>query len=470
MEAARDPSTTAGARVLPVTLFLVAVTAATAVGVRRVDEPSAWLHLAVGRFLAGGGRFGTPDPWSTGASATYRSTEALPAIVMYRTSQLAGLGGVAWLRAVGVLALLAVLAWGARRVADGVPAVLAAAVGLVGAGHALTARPQLLGLVLLAVVVMTWWRTAGDLQPRWWLVPLGWAAAWVHGLWVVGVVVGVATVAGLLLDRRVAGRDALRLMAIPALSTAAAALTSYGPGLVLTPFTVGRDVRDFVGEWQPTSARDVCALAVLVPIGVVAVHWMRSPVRPAWWQVAHLVLAAGATLSMSRMVAVGAVLTAPLLAETLQAQRRSQPSVMSRRGRNAAVGAVLAASLVAAPLASVVAARPAGVPQRLSAALSDLPPGTTVLTQGDMSSWVLWSQPQLRLPFDSRSEIYSRQYHLDFARLMAAAPGWDRVLDRTGASYALVLKDSPIAAALVERKHWSPVATDHAYVLLSAAP
>ena len=232
---------------------------------------------------------------------------------------------MAWLRAVGILALLAVLAWGARRVADGVPAVLAAAVGLLGAGHALTARPQLLGLVLLAVVVMTWWRTAGDLQPRWWLVPLGWAAAWVHGLWVVGVVVGVATVAGLLLDRRVAGRDALRLMAIPALSAAAAALTSYGPGLVLTPFTVGRDVRDFVGEWQPTSARDVCALAVLVPIGVVAVHWMRSPVRPAWWQVGHLVLAAGATLSMSRMVAVGAVLTAPLLAETLQAQRRRSP-------------------------------------------------------------------------------------------------------------------------------------------------
>src|SRR6478672_2049332 len=82
-------TTTAGARVPPVTLFLVAVTAATAVGVRRVDEPSAWLHLAVGRFLSGGGRFGTPDPWSTGASATYRSTEALPAIVMYRTSQLA---------------------------------------------------------------------------------------------------------------------------------------------------------------------------------------------------------------------------------------------------------------------------------------------------------------------------------------------------------------------------------------------
>ena len=63
-----------------------------------------------------------------------------------------------------------------------------------------------------------------------------------------------------------------------------------------------------------------------------------------------------------------------------------------------------------------------------------------------MSSWILWSQPQVKLVFDSRSEIYSRQFHLDFARLMAAAPGWDHVLDHTGASYALVLRDSPIAA------------------------
>jgi hypothetical protein len=142
---------------------------------------------------------------------------------------------------------------------------------------------------------------------------------------------------------------------------------------------------------------------------------------------------------------------------------------MTRRGRNAAVGAVLAASLAAAPLASVVAARPAGVPQRLSAALSDLPPGTTVLTQGDMSSWVLWSQPQLRLPFDSRSEIYSRDSHLDFARMMAAAPGWDRLVDDTGASDALLPTDSPLVAALTERRHWTVVGTDDGYSLLQVA-
>jgi hypothetical protein len=463
------PSATAGPGVLAAVLFLAAVGAATAVGVRPVDEQSAWLHLAIGRFLSAGGRFGTPDPWSTGPTTAYRSTEALPAIVMYRASQMAGLVGVAWLRAVGIIALLALLMWGARRLSDAVPAVLATGVGLVGAGHALTARPQLLGLVLLAAVLLAWGRTACDLRPRWWLVPLGWVAAWVHGLWVVGVVVGLVTVAGLVLDRRLTRRAGARLLAIPALAAAAAALTSYGPSLVFSPFTVGQGVRQFVGEWQPTSAQDICALAVLVPIGLVAVHWMRSPARPPWWQIAHLALAAGATLSMTRLVAVGAVVTTPLLAEALQAQRRSQPAALTPKARNAAVAVILAAALAAAPLVSMTARQPGGVPGRLSATLSRIPAGTTVLTQGDMSSWVLWSQPHLRLPFDARSEIYSRRFHLDFARMMAAAPGWDALLDRTGASYALVLADSPIAAALTERRHWVALGSDDGYVLLRAA-
>jgi uncharacterized protein (DUF983 family) len=455
---------------LPATLLITITAAAVIVGVRPVDEQSAWLHLAVGRFLAGGGRFGVPDPWSSGATTPYRSTEALPALVSYRTFELFGLGGVAWLRAVGILALLAVLLWGARRVADPVPALLATGAGLLGAGHALTARPQLLGLVLLAVTVVAWHRTATDLRPRWWLVSLGWAAAWVHGLWFVDVLVGLATVAGLVAGRRVTARQTLRLAAVPLLAAGAAGLTSFGPGLLLTPFTVGRSVRDFVGEWQATSAHDLCAMTVLVCIGLVATAWMRSSTPPPWWQVVHLTLAAVLTLSMSRLIAVGAVLVAPLLAEALQRQRRSRAERVGRRERGTAVLALTAAALVAAPLSWANASQPAGVPKRLSSTLGQIPPGSTMLAQGDMSSWLLWSQPQVKLVFDSRSEIYSRRFHLDFARMMAAAPGWDRVLSDTGATYALVPQDSPIAAALVERQQWSSLGSDAGYVLLEAAP
>ncbi len=454
---------------LPATLFVIIVAVVLLVGTRKVDEQSAWLHLAVGRFLATGGHFGLPDPWSAEVTVPYRSTEALPALVSYGTFELFGLGGIAWLRAIGVLALLAVFLWGARRVADSVPALLAAGAGLLGAGHALTARPQLLGLVFLAVTVVAWYKTATDLRPRWWLVGLGWVAAWVHGLWALDVLVGLVTVAGLAADRRVTARQALRLTTIPLLAAGAATLTWYGPGLVLTPFTVGQSVRAFVGEWQPTSACDLCAATVLASISVVAMTWMRSSIRPAWWQVAHLSLAGALTLSMSRLIAVGAVLVAPLLAEALQQHRGAPVEQLTRRTRRTVLVVLTAAALVATPLASVTASRPAGVPVHLSSTLAQIPAGTTILAQGDMSSWVLWSQPRLRLVFDSRSEIYSRHFHLDFARMMAAAPGWDHVLDHTGASYALVLQDSPIAAALTERRNWTVLGADGGFVLMRAA-
>ena len=77
-------------------------------------------------------------------------------------------------------------------------------------------------------------------------------------------------------------------------------------------------------------------------------------------------------------------------------------------------------------------------------------------------------EARLKLVFDSRSEAYSRQFHLDFARMMAAAPGWDRILRDTGAAYALVPQDSPIAAALTERLSWTRLSVDAGYVLLRA--
>jgi hypothetical protein len=450
-------------------LFVTFVAVVTSIGTRKVDEQSTWLHLAVGRFLATGGHFGLPDPWSAEVSVPYRSTEALPALVSYRAFELFGLGGIAWLRTLGILALFTVLTWGARRGADSVPALLAAGAGLLGAGHALTARPQLLGLVLLAITVVAWQKTATDLRPRWWLIGLGWVAAWVHGLWVLDVLVGLVTVAGLAADRRVTLRQAVRLITIPLMATTAAALTWYGPGLVLTPVTVGRSVRDFVGEWQATSAHDVSALTVLACSAIVAVTWMRGSTRPTWWQVAHLGLSAALTLSMSRLVAVGAVLIVPLLAEALQQRRGAPAEHLQARTRNAALITLTVAALIAAPVASATASRPAAVPAKLSSVLQRVPAGTTILAQGDMSSWVLWSQPQLKLVFDSRSEVFSRRFHLEFARMMAAAPGWDHVLDRTGASYALVIEDSPIAAALTERRHWVALGADEGYVLLRAA-
>jgi hypothetical protein len=435
-------------------------------GVRPVGDQSAWLHLSIGRQLVDGGGFGRVDPWVVWVAKPYVPTEWLPAVAAYKLHEAFGLSAIAWLRGAGILLLLAVTIWAARRVADTVPALIAGGAALVGAGHALTARPQLLGFVFLSLAVVAWWQMAGDLRPRWWLVPLTWVWASSHGLWVVGVGLGVVTIAGLALDRRLTWGSARRLLAVPALSLVAASLTPVGPALLLTPLTVGRDVRDFVGEWQASSAHDPAAFVTLCMLALVSMSWARSRRTPPWWQIAHLLVAFVATMAMERTVALGAVVAAPLLAQTLQAWRGTPATALPRRDTVAWLAMGVSALVIAAPLAATLATRPADVPTGLQSALSSLPAGTVVLEDTNMSSWVGWVAPQLRPVRDSRSEIFSRQQHKDYARLIATAPGWDTILGRSGATWALVPTGSPLAAALHERASWETVGTDNGYSLV----
>src|SRR5450631_4239197 len=155
---------------LAAALAMVAVSVSVILGVRPVSDPSPWLHLKVGAFLLDGGRFGLPDPWAPFATRVYVPTEWLPAVVGQETYQAFGLPGIAWLRCAGILALLSALMWSTRRSAGSVTCALVSMAAVGGAYEGLTERPQLVGLVFLAVTVGAWWRTALDRRPRWWLV------------------------------------------------------------------------------------------------------------------------------------------------------------------------------------------------------------------------------------------------------------------------------------------------------------
>jgi len=452
----------------PPTVAAVVVSISVVIGVRPVTDPSPWLHLKIGAFLLGGGRFGLPDPWAPFATRAYLPTEWLPAIVGQQMYQAFGLPGIAWMRCAGILGLLSALVWSARRSADTVTTVLVSLVALVGASHALTERPQLLGLVFLAVAIGAWWRTALDLRPRWWLVPMTWLWACSHGLWSVGVAVGLVMITGLLLDRRLTRSTAARLLAIPVFSLAAAGLTPLGPRLLLTPFTVGQNASEFVTEWLPTSARDPFAVVTLTMLGLVILAWVRLGRRPPWWQIGFLLTGVAATLVTTRTIAVGALLAAPLLAHEIQLYRARPLRVATRQARRAWVALILIALLAAVPLSAARAQDPVAVPQALKPQLSLIPSGTIVLAEGDISGWLFWADPQVRPVFDPRVESYSAPYIRTFVSAMAAAPGWRQFVDRTGARYALVVTGSPIATALVERAGWSQIGKDAGFVLLRA--
>jgi hypothetical protein len=449
-------------------LALFAIATTVKLGIRQVSDPDAWWHLKAGAYVLSGGSFNGPDPWVPFSSRPFVLTQWLPEVVAQKGYSLFGLPAVAWLRCVAMLALISALVWAARQAADAVPAIMAALAGLIGTGGSLSERPQLISFVLLAVTVGAWWKTARDLRPRWWLAPMTLVWACSHGLWGVGVLIGLAVIAGLALDRRLDRRTALRLLAVPALSVIAAALTPVGPRLLLTPFEVSSNAARFVEEWQPTDPRNLFAAVTLAMIALALLPWIRGTSARPWWQIALAGTAVICTLAMWRTVPVGSIIAAPLLASALQEQRGHVAAGLTRRGTRGWAALVVAAAIVAAPIAVAVAQRPSGWPEGLRPQLAAIPAKTVVLNDFAAGGWLLWAEPQLTPVIDLRSETYSMGYIRDYQRTEEVRAGWQGFLDRTKPKYALLKTKAPLTAALQDQLNWARVGTDAGYVLLKA--
>ena len=458
----RDP------RWLVPALALFAVAATVKLGIRAVSDPDAWWHLKAGAYLLSHWRFDGPDPWVPFSSRPFVLTEWLPEVVAQKGYQFFGLPAVAWLRCAAMLALISALVWAGRQAGDAVPAIIAALAALIGAGGSLSERPQLVTFVLLAITVGAWWKTAGDLRPRWWLAPMTFLWACSHGMWGVGVLVGLAVVAGLALDRRLDRRTAARLLAVLALSIVAAALTPVGPRLLLTPLEVSSNASQFVQEWQPTDARNIFAAVTLAMIALALLPWIRGASARPWWQIALAGSAVVFTLAMFRTVPIGSIIAAPLLASSLQEQRGHRPAPLSRRGTWAWVGLTTAAALVAVPIAATVAQQPSGWPEGLRPELAAIPAKTVVLNDYAAGGWLLWAEPQLTPVIDLRSEIYSLGYIRQYIRTEEVRSGWQTLLDQTKPRYALLKANAPLTVALRQQLHWSAVGQDAGYELLKA--
>jgi hypothetical protein len=457
-----------GARI-PVVVSITWAIALMYLGVRPVSDDDTWWHLKVGEYLLHGGAFSGPDPWNPFATRPFVLNQWLPEVIGFKGYEWFGLPALAWLRCVAIMLVFTGILWCTRHVADTIPALIVALAALIGTAGGLGVRPQLVSLIMLAVWVGASWRTAEDLRPRWWLIPLTWVWACSHGLWLTGIGVGAVVVAGLWLDRRVTVRAAARLMLVPLASLAVVALTPVGPRLLLTPFEVSQIATKFVFEWQPTSVRaSPLAVITLVLIAGAALGWIRSPQKTPWWQLGLAVTSVVSTLAMMRTIPVGAIIAAPLAASALQSLRHSAPQPPGRRSMRLWALLVLAYAVIAVPLTAAVAQQPGGVPERLRTTLDAAPAGSVVLNDHTLSGWLLWREPQLVSVLDLRTEIFSMDYVEAYIRTSEVRPGWQDFLAQTKPTYALLRSESPIRLALQEELHWVPLKTAQGFTVLRA--
>jgi hypothetical protein len=451
---------------LPVFLIIVSV-----LFLRPIGDPDSWWHLRLGSALTMTWDFTDPPAWTRFATQPWVATQWLPEVAASWLEQRAGLAGLVWLLIVVALALVASLYAVCRREGGALPALLATVLGFAGVAPTMTPRPQVVTFVLLAVSLGAWLATARDLRPRWWLVPLSWLWACCHGFWFTGAAVGLVVVVGLWLDRRVRIAQALRLLAVPALSIAVAALTPVGPRLLLSPFAVG-SITGFITEWQTPSIRDPAPAVTLFMIVVVVFTQARRRKRTSWVWVGLLFLAVVWALMSVRTVSLAAIVVAPLVAGSLAGllpTRDEAPLGIQHHERILLVSSVAVCVIAAAALAAVLPALrlPGAVPTQLDPMLDRLPAHSVVWNDFSLGGWIDWRHPSLEVVVDGRAEAFGAAYLEQYGRTMAADPGWDQRIQQSEAHVAVLPSDSALADALQHRLGWRAVARDGDVVLLS---
>ena len=226
-------------------------------------------------------------------------------------------------------------------------------------------------------------------------------------------------------------------------------------------------------EWRPTPFNNVFSITALAMVVLCAVLWATRPRPRELWQLGALAFGALVTLWMWRLVPLGAIAVAPLLAQSIQERLSAARERVTRCERRALLGAgtglALAALLLSSgPLGAVASRYPEGMGP-LDRALSQLPAGTVVMDDFGISGWLLWAHPALTPVADLRGEIYGAGHLARYRAALAGHPGWHDFVTSTGARAALLQRSSALSDALVHRSGWVRVASTEEFVLLEPA-
>ena len=446
---------------IPVFLGVVGVAA------RPISDPAAWTAVREGQLLNQTWQFVARDPASPFVTADVVRTEWAGDLVAAFAHDTWGPAGLILLRAVALVALAVLFLRAARHEADLVPAVIATFVGLFGS-LSLGEGPMTAGVLLAMVSVLGWRGAAASLRPPWWLVPVVWVWASTHSSWVFGPLLGIVTAAGLAFDGRLDRAKGTRFTAVILASIAAAALTPIGPRLLLTPFRTYPGESGVLAGWTLVDGTNPLAVLTAGAAVLLLAAWLRSAARPPWWKVAHAGTALVIALSFGRAVPFAACLLVPLVAEGLQALRGTPTERPGRLEGRALVLGALVGLVVCAGLAVPLSHVDRDAPAAFRVELSRLPSGTVVFGYHDTASWLLLFEPQLRVVMDARPELYAPDDVTAYVSALRAEPGWSEVVDRSGASVALLPSGSPLGTALRERRGWRVVRASADYVLLAA--
>ena len=375
-----------------------------------------------------------------------------------------GLGGWAALQVlwVGVVAATVGLTARAAFVAGAGlrTSVIVALAGFMVAAQGLGLRAQALGLLCLAALLVL---VAGrrDRPTLLWLaVPL--LAAWanLHGSFVVGLVLLVATA----VDDRRDGSARWRDLGVLAAAAVATLANPYGIDAWRYVVSIGTDPTTsmFVTEWRHTDPLQPAGAAFYLSITGAAVILALAARRRRQADVGSLLwlgILAGLGAWALRAVAWWGIGAVPMIAVAAAAARRSRAAPGSRAASPRNVSTVAVAVLAVTLAAGLAVALPAerrlmDAPAGIADAVRSIAASHSGLRVFDAERWGSWLElqvPEARYIADSRIELIPVSAWGDYVAVSEAQSGWEAILDRWQVD-ALVLSngDQPTLVAAVE--------------------
>ncbi len=416
-----------------------------------------WFHLRLGDEFRHHWSASDPGTVSQFNTNDWLPTQWLSQVVMSWLNQVDGLVAVSWYGALQVLTFLLCVFLCARRHAPATVAAPLTALVFVGSLSSMSARPQVISLVLFTLMVGAWLQSYRDGKVRWWLVPGFWVWAMLHGMWPVGLGIAMAALLGMALDRRHPPRRLLKLAAAPVLGLLSTLLTPVGPGLFGAVLLVNSR-SDYFTEWNPPDFTSVVPIVAALPVLACLVVLTRRG-RAAWFDLgmvlALMVLLGYSQRTLPLAAAGGAVMLAWLLGPSVGRVDRG------RRGDILTAWISYAVTLaVAFAMAGSYQLQKDTDYRWLDRALADLPDHSVLLTDMTTGSRSMYRFSRLDVPIHGYGDMMSDE-EIENARILGGLqPGWIPVLERLAPRAALLPKDSALLYNLTHVLGWIVTAKD----------
>ncbi|MDQ2913799.1 MAG: hypothetical protein M3T56_11145 [Chloroflexota bacterium] len=436
-----------------------------------IGDPDLFWHLAQGRQTVTQG-LARVDVFSWSVNGFPVLTDQwLGQVIWYEAYAALGWNGIIVLRALLVAAIVTLIVaaalFGQRRP---ILAVVAALPAIALSRFAWTERPQLMGLLCFAALMLL--LRASAERPRLLIAAPALIVVWanLHASFALGLGVAAIACAELWLRRPDARRLAVGVVAasiaVTVLTPSGVSIWTSASGHFLSPPRVIQE------EGVPDVTQPYGFVFAFIVLAVLVTAQLSRPT--ALRDLALLVPVLFVSMTAARHTPFFAVAAVPYLAAhapdaigviAARFRIKARLPVFVPRVPSLRLDLVTAAIALAAVIGAGFLAR--GAPNLSpypAAVLSSLPPGPGVVNDYDWGGFLIWYAPATPVFIDGRLFPYTGDALRDYETLVSLGPTWREVLVRRGARALLLKPASPLAVRARDLR-WAIVAESASYVL-----